>query len=329
LTDLLADYAIFGSDVSGGLSFQINATTGFLQLQTNTGTVIATATSGAISAGSPFLVSAYYVPSGANPRWFFWINGQNVGFGTPTITAAIGNALLGQAGPTSSKFFKGLIGAKTLAQFMPSNPQYSLENGLVSKWGPMGAFTRIHTTVAQDNFVDTDGVNLASHAMITGLGWTNTVGTYFIQSNSAQDNTLSGGIAHATFIPTTLISDATYTLAVTPAAVASAVGMLFRFSNASNYWMAEVVAGSNIAIINKVVAGVSTRMSTVSMTITAGIPYTLVVTYYGDTITFSVNGNAPASVLDIFNMNATGVGIRVSQSNPTPRSALDSLLLTT
>lgn len=329
LTDLTSNYAIFGSDASGGLVLQVNATTGQIQLQTNTGTVIGTATA-SIVAGSPYLISATYVPGSS---WSININGQGISGGSTAVSATASNILVGQAGPTSTSFFKGLISAWTVTQLMPSNPQYSIENALINLYGPMGSFTRIHNTVAQDGFVDTNGTNLASHTMTVGSGWTNLVGTHFIQSNSGTPNTLSSGTAIATFAPTTPSANGTYTCTLTSQASDAGdgylTGMVFRLSNASNFMLLQVDANTNQINLYECIGGAFTKIASTSPGV-SGTSYTIVISYYNSNISFTVNGGSPITAINSFNSTATGVGIRSGSFGIAPtKPVFNTLLLQT
>lgn len=326
LTDLLADYAIFGCGTSGGLVLKINATTGFPELRTNTGTLIGTATA-SIAAGSAYVISAEFV---SGSTWAIWINGQGAGCGTTAVTAPGGVALVGSAGPAGANYFKGLIGAFHILNGIPVNPQYTLEGGLANFWAPLGTFARTTTTIAQDTFTDTNGVLLGAHTMNVGSGWTDLVGNHTIQSNTAQPNAVVSQVALSTF---TGVANGTFACTLTPANNPGSneydPGLVFRLSDASNFFTVQFEASVNRVSLYSVVAGSATRLAGIPMAITTGTPYTVVIAFYNGYISFSVNGVNAATVVSNVNLYATGAGIRsVYVFDPT-KPSYDNLLLTT
>jgi hypothetical protein len=332
--DLLADYYIFGSDVSGGLALKIAATTGIPTLCTNTGTLIGQPFA-SIAAGSVYEIGVRHT---AGATWSMQLNGSAAGSGTTAVSATAGNILLGQAGPTATGFFKGHIPDAMVTSSMANSPQYSIENGLALFYATLGTVTKIHNTVVSDTFTDTNGTDLASHTMNVGTGWTDLSGTHFIQSNAAQPNTLVSGKAFATFIPLSAgatgspISDGVYTLSMTPTGILNnefLPGMVLRISNTTNYLIFQLDGVAGTARLSSVVAGVSTSLGVSTVTIVAGTSYSCVITLFGPNITFAVNAETPIAVVSSVNQTIAKFGIRSSEIGTASACVFDTLTFTT
>lgn len=334
LDDLLADYYIFGSDASGGLALKISATTGIPVLCTNTGTVIGQPFC-SIASGSVYNFSVRYIPG---TSWSMQINANGVGSGSTAVSATAGNLLVGQAGPTATGFFKGHIADVTVTSSMASRPQYSIENGLANFYTPLGTVTSIHNTVVNDAFLDTNGVDLSAHSMVTGTGWTDLSGTHFIQSNSAQPNGLVGGKAFSIFTPLSAgatgspLSNGVYTCSLIPTGTASnqyTPGLLFRLSDTSNYFILQLDGVAGTARLSSVIAGAGTSLGVSTISIASGTAYTCKVTFFNNNITFAINAETPIAIVNTFNSSATKCGIRSSLTGTSTACSFDNLTYTT
>lgn len=132
IADHAAGYAVFGSDASGGLELRIDTSTGFVHLLNNTGTSIGVSAT-AVAVNTPTLIEASYVPG--TGVFKIWQGGTQTATGTNIVSVASGNVLLGRGSASSTDYFKGLIGAFMVTSLMPSNPQFSVANGLKNFWG--------------------------------------------------------------------------------------------------------------------------------------------------------------------------------------------------
>jgi hypothetical protein len=182
------------------------------------------------------------------------------------------------------------------------------------------------TALVQDNFVDADGVDLASHKMDIGAGWTDLVGSHFIQSGSAQPNTLVGGKAFSVFASP---ANGTYSLTMT-AVLNLFPCLIFRLSDVSNYYIFQF-GNDGVGRLSRVVAGApGVTLATSTVKFVLGTAYQAVVTFQGDVITISVNGEKPISVSSAFNDTATKCGIRsASVGSGTGKNKFSNLIFTT
>lgn len=133
VADRAADYGIFGTDAVGGFECRINATTGYPQMMTNDGTVIATSTV-AVPTTTPSYVRFFYRRS--TGLFEIRVDGVSGGTGTNLVTLAPGALLLGKGGP-SSDYFKGYIGATVISLFSGGGSRIltQMENYHRDFWG--------------------------------------------------------------------------------------------------------------------------------------------------------------------------------------------------
>ena len=322
IADLNANYALWGSDTSGGFCAYIAQTTGLIVLATNTGTAIGTSTYGVPISGA-VLVEIYYAH--LNSAWSIWINGILVGTGSSSVSPVAGNILVGSIGPGAVDLFKGLIGAFTISGLIPSNPQYSIQQGLMNFWGPM-----IPVTLAQDSFTGTNGTDLASHTMNVGTGWTDQVGSHFIQSNSAEPNTLASGNAVSTFVAA---SNGHYQLMMTPYLSGGNVfepQMVFRYTDFNNFLVLGLEINNGRIAVYQRAAGTFTLVGSLTTSLVSGTPVTIDLYLNSSSISFKVNGSGLTSITNSFNENATLAGIwSAKSSSPAGVCSYDNLLFTT
>lgn len=331
ISDYAANYALLGGNASGALELRIDATTGFLHLLTNTGTSIGS--SGALYGALPLnvpLVAGFSFVSGTS--WALYLNGATIASGTTAVTCTFGyEPMIGNAGPTSTDLFKGLIGHFGIHMRALSVAQYSLEQQLINLWGA----TAIGTIIAKDSFTDTNGTLLGAHAMDFGSGWTDVVGNHDIQSNSAAANatgsTFVGGVSMSI---TPAAANGTYTCEVTGSwsggSPQSDPGIIFRYTNTTNFWYLQFNYSANTVKLFEIVNNAQNLRATQSVTLASGSQHTAKVILNGATISFSVDGGAlTVHHSDSFQVAATIVGIfSITQGSPPSPCTYNNLLFT-
>lgn len=132
VADRTGNYAVFGSNASGGVEFRINATTGFPQLMANTGTVIATSST-AVALNTPTTLEASYNTTTGAYR--IWQNRTLTATGTNLVTTVAGNLLLGAGNTSSTDLFKGMLSPGYVGGGPPTRPQYVLTHYEKNLWG--------------------------------------------------------------------------------------------------------------------------------------------------------------------------------------------------
>jgi hypothetical protein len=331
LVDFAANYCLVGPDTAGGLELRVDSTTGFVRLLKNGGATIGV-TSVAASLTSPMFVETYYNPDGS---WSIWFNATNVASGTGAALVAVNTANIQiGAGPGGTELFKGLIGSWFICSDWaasgggaPGNvPQYSIQQYNKNLWGPFGA-----VTLLQDGFVGTNGADLAAHTMTRGSGWTDQVGSHYIQSNSAQPNALVGSVAIAT---TPGYANGTYSCTLTPYYDGSFAqfepGMVFRYTDSSNFLLLQLEVTNGKVNLYSCVAGTFTVLATLSMTLVSGTAYAIAVTLSGNNVSFTVNGANLTTGTSSFNNTATLVGFRSGTiGSPGIKCSFNTLTFTT
>jgi hypothetical protein len=171
-------------------------------------------------------------------------------------------------------------------------------------------------SIATDAFTDTNGTNLNAHTMTSGgLTWDEVGSCLFdIQSNKAAHDASS---VTGNCMATIDASDASVANSVdiaVPNATDYAVGIVTRFSDASNYWFARVVrsgGGTPQTEIYDITAGAyDTSCDTDNTSAISGTTITLGVTTNGDTINLYIGGVlASTCTTASFNNTATKHGI--------------------
>ncbi len=157
-----------------------------------------------------------------------------------------------------------------------------------------------------DSFTDTNGTALASHAIaptnLPGASWSVLAGSFNIQSNRANSaNTTTG---YAVF--DSGVADCTISCVINGAATPIGIYVLFRVTDASNFWFAYVAPGGNWILFKKV-AGSNTNVA--SGTAPGTGDHTVNVTLSGNSISINWDGTNTLSTTDSFNATATKHGI--------------------
>ena len=168
-------------------------------------------------------------------------------------------------------------------------------------------------TLLKDNFTDTNGVNLTAHTMDVGPGWTVDTGTWTIQTNRAQMP--ASTISYAT--SDSKQSDVTVTSIVniaTGTANGKIVGIVARFTAASDYWRITITLGSGTTFkISEITTGVTTDRAGSALTFSAATEYTLKAIFEKDNVKATVDGANPIEYSPATsNITATKCGMRNS-----------------
>ena len=150
------------------------------------------------------------------------------------------------------------------------------------------------TTIFNDTCTDTDGDNIdTAHTPDTGTGWTeyltDGVGQLATYSNACTEETGPSLTRYAYYTADATYSTANYSVSATlgtwtSTAAGRMMGLIGRWQDANNYYLAwiEDSAGTNDIRIYKVVAGVSTQISSTEDTNPTG----------GDVFKFILNGSS-------------------------------------
>jgi len=163
-----------------------------------------------------------------------------------------------------------------------------------------------------DTFTRADG---AIGSAETGGAYT-TTGTWTISSNQAMSTDTSGVGTRATL--SSGIADGLLEVTISGAAATSYGGLVFRWVDANNYWLAYYNGSTNFHI-DKFVAGVPTAVFTVADTATSG---TIVITMMGNKIAVHRGTNGvtyTTTITDSDNQAGTVHGIFAVQTATTLR----------
>lgn len=151
-------------------------------------------------------------------------------------------------------------------------------------------------------------VALSSHTMDVGSGtWSNT-----------NFDVVTGNVAECSTAGETTFdcseSDPIITCAVTIHATKTDTGgIVYRYTDSSNYWYVEVDSGSNLLSIIENNTGTPTTRASTSYTFNASTTYHLTINVYGDSMqTVAVNGSHALSysTTNTFNETVTNVGLK-------------------
>lgn len=145
--------------------------------------------------------------------------------------------------------------------------------------------------IRADTFTDTNGTALTAHTPDSGGAWltaSSGAGAWDIQSNQANLATSSGGRDVAYFDAGT--ADARVTVKATPAAAFYNQGAVLRFTAQDAHWKAVCYATSNLFAIVEVTAGSETIRASTTVTVTAGVQYTIAFSARGDNFTATLDG---------------------------------------
>lgn len=169
-----------------------------------------------------------------------------------------------------------------------------------------------------DTFTDANGTALASHTMDTGAGWTVHGQTWQINSNRVSQTATDGQVGLATAQASE--SDLTAYVTIRMAALTLAYpGLVFRFVDASNFWILRADAGSGENQLNlyEVTAGSYTLRTTAPKTWAINTDYELKVITSGTSIQVYLDGVLEDSYTSSAHQAGTRVGMGSYTSNGT------------
>lgn len=172
---------------------------------------------------------------------------------------------------------------------------------------------QLPNVLVNDDLLQNPQANINTHvpntSLIGVLAWTNNTGQHdCLTSSEATAVTLSGGTAICT-LNIGLANGILQSNVRTGVAGNEYAGIIFRLSDASNYWAFQISAGLDTIRIIKVVAGVTTVVSSASVVIPATGQQVLRVEFDGNAIGCFYNGGSQLSAYDSFNVAATNHGL--------------------
>lgn len=163
--------------------------------------------------------------------------------------------------------------------------------------------------LGQDIFVDTDNTSLDVHAMDVGSGWTEHAGAWITSSNNLVQSTALGGY----FIATSELGDSSLRVRIVAKTVAASgdhqSGVVGRFSDTSNYWMANYDTSASQFSLTKVEAGTGAVQASVAWTPRFQSFVEVEIEFSGNTITAWIDGGRKLTVTSAFNNTATRFGV--------------------
>jgi len=188
------------------------------------------------------------------------------------------------------------------------------------------------STVLQDTFTDTNGVNVTAHTMNIGPGWTKIEGganEVKIQTNKAA-TTLDAAVAYAYYAESGAADvevSADIVFGTFGTAALHYCSLIVRASDANNYLKFLIFNGaSNNMQIIKVIGGADTVIAQTTIVLNAGQTYAFDVVVSGNNLSFTVDGTVlPAT--DAFNAANTIHGFRFYQGAANV-STIDNFLVT-
>lgn len=168
----------------------------------------------------------------------------------------------------------------------------------------------------EDNFNGVNGTALTAHALDVGpAGWTAVVGTFFLQTNTAQpnsdadgDQTIVPGVQPNGFLFCTVYCH------YPSAGNAERPGILFRWSDATHYWLVNCEFDSNtVTLYKKNGAGPATVIDQQPCAFASDVAEDVRVYLSGNNIHVVVGSVVFLSTVDSFNNTAANYGIRLEK----------------
>lgn len=156
----------------------------------------------------------------------------------------------------------------------------------------------------------------------TGQIWTEDVGDLQISGNLLKTTTVSSGQAICSL--ESGLSNGRFSLTVNIGAdlITRNVGVIFRMTDANNFWVArpsKTSGGAGSVQIVKCVSGVFTTVANIAATVNANTEYTVMAVANNDIISLYFNGSLITEITDNFNAAATKAGVRFGTTG-TPAS---------
>ncbi len=156
----------------------------------------------------------------------------------------------------------------------------------------------------------------------TGQIWTEDVGDLQISGNLLKTTTVSSGQSICSL--ESGLSNGRFSLTVNIGAdlITRNVGVIFRMTDANNFWVArpsKTSGGAGSVQIVKCVSGVFTTVANISATVNANTEYSVMAVANNDIISLYFNGSLITEITDNFNATATKAGVRFGTTG-TPAS---------
>jgi hypothetical protein len=173
---------------------------------------------------------------------------------------------------------------------------------------------------AEDTFTDADLTAIAAHTSDTGEAWALVAGIVRIKTNAVEGTSVGlatwGAAGHTGYLEATITHDGTVNVGT---------GLIFRYTDASNYWEIEIRERSTAAALDlRLTKRVAAADTLVASTHVGGSSFSGIigVSFFGDDIkVFCDTGvEDPGLVFettDAFNNTATVVGINTANVNGT------------
>lgn len=164
-----------------------------------------------------------------------------------------------------------------------------------------------------DTFEGPDATVISAHPMNIGGGWTlaniGTAATVVLTSNECK----ATGVGNASSIvhAETLTQDHQVTCTVNPIHALGLDGVVIRFIDANNFWLARWRQDADTLDIYEYTSGYTARV--LQSTTPSADPYTITFGAIGTTITASVPGFAPASYVSTTHQTGTKCGLFVDE----------------
>lgn len=173
------------------------------------------------------------------------------------------------------------------------------------------------TATAADTF--TTGTTLTSRSTPTGAkAWTVNAGTWSINGGVLSDSGAAGDIAWFPGGSARCTIDAVVVPSHTSTSAYAAPGLVFRYTDASNYFYVSVNSATGYIDLYRVTTGTATLLAEVAVAMTSQYPVPLSVGLNGPDITLYLAGTDTLTVSDTQGLNATGVGVRNGTAGAPP-----------
>lgn len=181
--------------------------------------------------------------------------------------------------------------------------------------GGTGSATLVLTVAALilDQFTDTNGVALTAHTIaptnVPATAWTVAAGTCDIQGNRAQPETNSTvNVAVCDSLRSDLITISAF---VNRAGATQDMGIVARYQDVNNYWLADMQNGGTVVLFEKS-GGSYTSRASAAQPFNTNTDYSLAMALSGTTITVTVNGANAISFSSSDFQSSTKVGLWAS-----------------
>lgn len=157
------------------------------------------------------------------------------------------------------------------------------------------------STLLQDTFTDTNGVNATAHTMDTGPGWVQDAtftGAFLVESNKLQLPTTGRGVVVSDAGATDYTATVDLVIGATSGDFPAEWVFVFRYADADNCWRAQVTGpatGATVAIVEVAGGAATTRDGPYTYPVNYNATNTLELDVSGTTATLKLNGSTVAS----------------------------------